>query len=433
MYAIPNGSNGQPNYNLYPPVSQAFEIGSNCNSNSLAYIPATSGSGNNGNSKAVGNSNPGSPGSRCNGQFGAVVPSPQTFPTVTATQQLAFMLVNMTLGVGTTATQGGSNNMYGAAPGNFELVSTAPLSLGQGPAQNTDNTPAIIQQLTGTLITQPATHYTQTLNPSRPNCAVIIQIVDPNNLPTSPPSGGGCFAVTDPASGSQYANFSCAQMAGRTFMYWFNDMGGSIDDYDYNDFYFTVRCVPGTASPNGGTVQNTTVPTGNITVGARAMSRAQPKRTFSSLGRDRRGLAAVEFALVSIPFCTLLFFILMAGIQLFTYGAMDAAAHRAARQIRIGAARGTSDSVVRNMICTQMANLASPCSALQIYVTSGPSFGSLQAAAVSGTTLSKTGFNPGVNGNYVLLQVAYTSPAFVSLAGQMASTFLTTVTFRNEP
>ena len=35
--------------------------------------------------------------------------------------------------------------------------------------------------------------------------------------------------------------------------------------------------------------------------------------------------------------------------------------------------------------------------------------------------------------SYVLLQVAYNSPAFVSLAGQMASTFLTSVTLRDEP
>lgn len=85
------------------------------------------------------------------------------------------------------------------------------------------------------------------------------------------------------------------------------------------------------------------------------------------------------------------------------------------------------------MICAQMTSLASSCGALQNSVTSGATFGALQPADVSGTNLRKKGFNPGTSDSYVLLQVAYNSPAFVSLAGQMASTFLTSVTLRDEP
>ena len=76
--------------------------------------------------------------------------------TVTASQPRAFMLVSMRLGVGGPAASGGSSDLYGAAPGNLEVVSTAPLSLGQGPAQNTNAKPAIIQQLTDALNMQPA-------------------------------------------------------------------------------------------------------------------------------------------------------------------------------------------------------------------------------------------------------------------------------------
>lgn len=95
---------------------------------------------------------------------------------------------------------------------------------------------------------------------------MLAQLVDPNNLPTASPSVGRCFAVSDPASGSHYAEFSKAQMVGRTFMYWFNDMSGAVDDGDYNALTSDICCLPGTASPDGGTVTNSNLPTGNITV-----------------------------------------------------------------------------------------------------------------------------------------------------------------------
>ena len=154
---------------------------------------------------------------------------------------------------------------------------------------------------------------------------------------------------------------------------------------------------------------------------------------MSGLFKDRRGLAAVEFALVSVPFMMLIYFILGSGIQLFTYGAMDTAVRYAARQVRIGAVRGTSDTALRNLICTQMSGLAVSCSALQIYATSGASFSSLTPGVVSGASLSKTGFAPGNPGQYVLLQVAYTAPVLMPLGNPLAPTFLSSISFRNEP
>lgn len=160
---------------------------------------------------------------------------------------------------------------------------------------------------------------------------------------------------------------------------------------------------------------------------------APQRRDWSSLGRHVRGVASVEFAIVAIPFLTLLFLIIGAGIQLFAYGAMDAGMRSAARQIRIGAFRGTSDSAVRSLICSQMSGLASSCSALQIYVTSGVSFAALQAASVSNGTLSQTGFAPGVGGSFVLIQVAYNAPTLLPLPNAMATGFLSSTAFRNEP
>ena len=231
MYAVPNNANGTPDYAAYPPLSQVWQVGSNCNAGSSFWTSNA----------------------RCNGQPGAVAPTTQSFPSVAATTPLGFALVNMRRGLDAPNTAYASANQYGAAPGNLQILSTGPMSLGQGPAQNTDNSPAIWKLFTGITLNQPATHYSDVNKTNTPNCALIIQQVDPNNLPTSPPTSGQCYSTSDSRTGQQFANSSCSQLAGRTMMYWWNDMGGGTDDVDYNDFYYTLRCAPGTASPNGGT------------------------------------------------------------------------------------------------------------------------------------------------------------------------------------
>ena len=160
-----------------------------------------------------------------------------------------------------------------------------------------------------------------------------------------------------------------------------------------------------------------------VTVGARALARR--------LGRDRSGVSALEFAIVSLPCLMMFFFIVNVGIQLFTQATLDAAVAAAARQIRIGLQRGTSDADVRSLMCGQMAGTAVNCSALSIYVTSGATFGALTPASVTGAGLSKTGFTPGATGDYVLLQVAYPTAAPLPLA-LTAATFLSSAVFRNE-
>jgi len=86
---------------------------------------------------------------------------------------------------------------------------------------------------------------------------LVVQNIDPNAVPSAPPplAPGNCFSVTDTSetvSGKEYANLSCNQMAGRTFMYWFNDMGWyPVDDKDYQNLSFSFRCTPGSSSTSG--------------------------------------------------------------------------------------------------------------------------------------------------------------------------------------
>ena len=58
---------------------------------------------------------------------------------------------------------------------------------------------------------------------------------------------------------------------------------------------------------------------------------------------DRRGVAAVEFAILSIPFFLLLFFIFEISMDLFQQEALDAALHMAVRQIQTGNAQNVTN------------------------------------------------------------------------------------------
>lgn len=236
MYGVPIGSNGKPDYTSYPPVTQFYEIGSNCNQKIDANWTSNS---------------------MCNNQYGTTAPTVTSYKYITADQPIAFMFVNMNNGMypSPNGVGGYGANQYGAQPGWWELMTTATLALGQSPSQITDSSVSVVKGLLGVTLNQGATHYSDANNATLSNCALqIVLVTDINNPPTNPPYPGQCLAATDPRSGYQYANLSCRQINGRTFMYWWNDMGAKVDDKDYKNLVYTVTCLPGTSNPDGGTL-----------------------------------------------------------------------------------------------------------------------------------------------------------------------------------
>ena len=249
MYVVPSGGG-------FPPLSQFYEMASNC-------------------SAAIDENYTSS--SRCNGAFGAVPPTVANYPIPSA-QPISFMFVNMNNGMAPNPPSplptnqlclpanskpsppsycGYGVNEWGAQPGYYELLTTASMSNDQSPSAITDSSASIINSFGFPIFPQPGTHYSTVNNSALSNCALQIQLVDPNNLPTSPPYPGVCLAANDPKSGYQYANLSCNQIAGRTFMYWWNDMGAPTDNYNYTDMVYTLTCVPGVTNPDGGTIGGT--------------------------------------------------------------------------------------------------------------------------------------------------------------------------------
>lgn len=244
IYGVPKGSNGQYDYTSFPPLAQFYEIGSNCSGAVDSQWTSNS---------------------ACNGQFGTTVKSIPSF-TLPADQPIALMFVNMNNGMFPSGGAGGYGpNQYGSKPGYFQVMTTATMALGQSPSQITDNSVNVIKGLTGYQLSQTPTHYSDVNNSTLSNCAVqIVLVTDVKNPPTQPPYPGVCLSATDGRSGYKYANLSCSQIAGRTFMYWWNDMGASRDDFDYKNLYFTLTCSNTTTNPDGGTVGKDPTVTGQV-------------------------------------------------------------------------------------------------------------------------------------------------------------------------
>lgn len=219
-YPVPM-SNGQPQYNSVPALSQFYEVGTNCNNGSTNWSSS----------------------SRCNTSAGGAIPNNKTPPTIGATQPIAFVLENMTAGLSSSSSPSYASNGFGSKAGNINYFSSAFEEAAEPPSQQTNYYNSLLYNVTTT--------YPTATSSSTPNCSLIVQQVTGTSTPTTPPYGGSCFSTSSTSSGFQNGALSCAQMNGKTYMFWWNDMGGSGDDHDYNDAYYTVTCsIVGSATGN---------------------------------------------------------------------------------------------------------------------------------------------------------------------------------------
>ena len=105
------------------------------------------------------------------------------------------------------------------------------------------------------------------------------------------------------------------------------------------------------------------------------------KLSFRRLRRylkNREGTAAIEFAILAIPFFMLLFAILELAIVFFINSTLNHAVSEAGRQIRVGNFQscGTQDSF-KQLVCTNMRGLGNCDKRLRIDVVSDTEFGSI--------------------------------------------------------
>lgn len=97
--------------------------------------------------------------------------------------------------------------------------------------------------------------------------------------------------------------------------------------------------------------------------------------------KERDGATAIEFAILAIPFFSLIFAILELAIVFFISSAMAHALSEAGRQIRVGnfQACGSADAF-KDLVCDNMASIGSCDTRLRIDVISGASFSAITLA-----------------------------------------------------
>ena len=139
-------------------------------------------------------------------------PQPTSLPsiTITAGQTIGFALKNVTGGI-----QGYGPNQYGSQQGHTNWIYSQ--------------------------LSPPS----KSAYPSEPaNCSLeVVVATSEDSSPTE--TAGSCSSAT-PAN----ATLNCQQLPGQTIYYFWNDMGGSIDDKDYNDAQYSVTCQAPAASNN---------------------------------------------------------------------------------------------------------------------------------------------------------------------------------------
>lgn len=167
---------------------------------------------------------------------------------------------------------------------------------------------------------------------------------------------------------------------------------------------------------------------------------------WNAYARDRRGVAAVEFAMVALPFFLLIFGLLEVCMLFLVSTAMEHAVQEASRQIRTGQAQesGFNEQNFRTSVCDKFFGLLDCDDKLHIDVKAIDNFGAANLVSpldIDGN-FDDSGFNydPGGPNDIVAVRVFYEwnliTPLLTAPLSNMAGTkhlIQGNAVFRNEP
>ncbi len=175
---------------------------------------------------------------------------------------------------------------------------------------------------------------------------------------------------------------------------------------------------------------------------------ASPRRFL----RRKDGAAAVEFALVLLPFVALMFGIMETALVFFADQTLQTMVTQGARLIMTGQAQnnGWDATAFKNAVCPSGQSYGGMinCNSLSVNVQTFSSFGAISytppgASQQNPNQLDTSGFvyQPGNPGSIVVVQFFYQWPITVSLMGLNALAngpggtrlLVATAAFRNEP
>ena len=179
-------------------------------------------------------------------------------------------------------------------------------------------------------------------------------------------------------------------------------------------------------------------------------SSAAAENIFRRFRRNRRGSAAVEFALVAPVFFALLFAIIETGIMFFANQVLETITQNSARQILTGKAQASNypngAAFTTNVVCPSTAPplVLFTCSNIFVDVKSYSSFSNvaINSQIVNGNFDPSTlTYSPGGPGDIVVVRFFYQWPLFVTGLGYNIANLssgnqrllVATAAFKNEP
>ena len=85
-----------------------------------------------------------------------------------------------------------------------------------------------------------------------------------------------------------------------------------------------------------------------------------------AFARDERGVTAIEFGILALPFFTIILAILQTAILFLATQVLDSAVEDASRRVRTGEAQSFTDTQFRSYMCGYTYGLLGDCSQIQI-------------------------------------------------------------------
>jgi len=174
--------------------------------------------------------------------------------------------------------------------------------------------------------------------------------------------------------------------------------------------------------------------------------RLVPVRAARRFARQQEGAAAIEFALVALPFLALTFAIIETALVFFAGQTLESAVSNAGRLIMTGQAQngGFSQSDFKTAVCSDLSGGLFDCAnGVYVNVTTYASFSAVNnTPPVTNGQLDTTNlaYTPGGPNCIVSVQLFYKWPIYVSLLGDNLSNLsgnyrllVATSVFRNEP
>jgi Flp pilus assembly protein TadG len=181
---------------------------------------------------------------------------------------------------------------------------------------------------------------------------------------------------------------------------------------------------------------------------AAGMRRMIPARLARRFVRRQDGAAAVEFALVALPFLALTFAILETALVFFAGQTLEAAAADSGRLIMTGQAQsgGFDQNAFKDAVCARVYGLFDCKNGIYVDVRTYSSYSS-SATAINTSPIqngkfdpTKVNYNTGGPGDIVVVTLYYEWPIFVTLLGNNLDNLnggkrllVATSVFRNEP